>query len=59
MDNFQDTPERRESNDTKNCRPDKMADHYRRYAEEHSCKSKQYPAFNANIVFRFDYKRME
>ena len=59
MDHFQYAPERREGNDAKNCRPDQMTDHYRSYAKEYSCDCKDYPAFDANVVFRLDYKRME
>jgi hypothetical protein len=59
MDHFQDTPERREGEDAKNCRPDQMTDHYRRYTEDNSCDCEDYPAFDADVVFRFDYKRMK
>ena len=59
MDHFQYAPERREGNDAKNCRPDQMIDHYRSYAKEYSSDCEDYPAFDTNVVFRFDYKRME
>ena len=59
MDYFQYAPERREGNYAKNCRPYKMTDHYRRYAEHNSCDCEDYPAFDTYVVFRLDYKWME
>ncbi len=59
MDHFKDAPERWEGNDPKNRRPDQMTDHYRSYAKEYSCDCEDYPAFDANVVFRLDYKWME
>lgn len=59
MEHFEYAPERGEGNYAKDCWPNEVTDHYRGYAEEHSCNSEQYPAFNAYVVFGLDYKRME
>ena len=49
----------KECNDSKNRWPYKMTDHYWGNGEEYSGYCEQYPAFNADVVFRFDHKRVE